>query len=133
MLKDDRWCFACGSENPHGMHMSDFEFDGETYTARWEPSKHFQGWEGVLHGGIVATLLDEVMTRLIWVQGHTVATVELNIRYHRQTPCDQPLVARARQMGSRRRLFEVESELLLPDGTITATATAKLMMPRGES
>ena len=132
MLKDDKWCFACGPENPHGLQIADFEFDGETYIARWQPSKFYQGWAGMLHGGIVATLLDEVMTRIIWVQGYTVATVEMNVRYHHSTPIDQELTARARQVRARGRLFEVESELLLPDGTVTATATARLLMPRDE-
>ena len=56
MLKDDKWCFACGSQNPHGLQMSDFDFDGETYTARWRPSKFHQGWADILHGGIVAAV-----------------------------------------------------------------------------
>lgn len=132
MLKDDKWCFACGSQNPHGLQMADFDFDGETYTARWRPSKFHQGWADILHGGIVAAVLDEVMTRLVWVQGYPVATVEMTVRYHQQTPLDQELTARARQVSAKRRLFEVESELLLPDGTVTATATAKLLMPRDE-
>ena len=132
MLKDDEWCFACGPQNPHGLRLRDFQFDGTYYSVEWRPSRSYQGWAGIVHGGIVATLLDEVMTRLLWEQGHTVATAEMCIKYHRAAPLDTELIARAWLTKSKRRFLQTAAELLLPDGSVVASAEAKFLIPRDE-
>ena len=83
MLKDDDWCFACGQSNPRGLQLKDFKFDGTHYSVTWQPSRYYQGWAEILHGGIVATLLDEVMTRLLSEQGINAATAIISTRKER--------------------------------------------------
>ncbi len=132
MLKADDWCFACGQSNPHGLRLKDFEFDGTYYSVKWHPSQYYQGWAGIVHGGIIATLLDEVMTRLLWEQGNQVATAELCIRYHEAVSLDDELTARARLVSRKRRFFETEAEVLLADGRVVASAHAKFLIPRDD-
>ncbi|MFZ0472834.1 MAG: PaaI family thioesterase, partial [Bacteroidales bacterium] len=55
---DQNLCFGCGPANPAGLKLT-FEEDEEKLYAEWQPSAHFQGYTNVLHGGIIATLLDE--------------------------------------------------------------------------
>lgn len=125
-LEADDYCFACGKENPQGLHMT-FSEEGEYYVSRWQPLPHHQGWYKILHGGLVSTLLDEVMTWRLVSQGHEVVTAEITVRLKTPTPLDQELTARARVVSQRRKFYEVESELLLADGTVTATASGKFM------
>jgi len=132
MLKDDDWCFACGQSNPRGLQLKDFKFDGTHYSVTWQPSRYYQGWAEILHGGIVATLLDEVMTRLLSEQGINAATARLCVRYHQAAPLRQQLVAQAWVTAAKGRFFETAAELLVPDGTLVASAEAKFLIPRDD-
>lgn len=125
-LQADTYCFACGKDNPFGLHM-EFVDEGDDYVCRWHPQPHHQGWVKILHGGLVSTLLDEVMTWRLVSLGHNVVTAEITVRLKAPTPLDQELTVRGRVVAQRRRLFDVEGEIVLPDGTVTATANAKFM------
>lgn len=125
-LQADTYCFACGKDNPFGLHM-EFVDEGDDYVCRWHPQPHHQGWVKILHGGLVSTLLDEVMTWRLVSLGHDVVTAEITVRLKEPTPLDQELTVRGRVVAQRRRLFEVEGEIALPDGTVTATASGKFM------
>ncbi|MFO7948251.1 MAG: PaaI family thioesterase [Armatimonadota bacterium] len=130
MLKDSDWCFACGQSNPHGLRLNDFNYDGDRYWVSFTPQRHHQGWSGVVHGGIVATLLDEVMTRMLWHEGTNAATAELNIRYHHPTPVGEELTATAHKVQRRHGVMSMEAEVETDDGTVLASARAKFMTPR---
>jgi uncharacterized protein (TIGR00369 family) len=125
-LAVDDYCFACGRANPKGLHLA-FRFEGDDYVCDFTPAKEYQGWTDIVHGGIVATVLDEVMTRLLWEKGLNAVTAELHIRLKRPVPVGQSATARARLIGSRRRIYETEAELTLADGTLAATAHGKFM------
>ena len=56
--KEGYYCFGCAPTNPIGLHMEFFE-EGDQIISFWRPQDHFQGWVGVLHGGIISTLIDE--------------------------------------------------------------------------
>ena len=125
-LQADDYCFACGKDNPSGLKMK-FTEEGADYVCRWRPSPHHQGWSKILHGGLVSTLLDEVMTWRLASRGVDAVTAEITVRLKQPTPLDQELTIRARIASQRRRLYQVEGEITLPDGTVTATATAKFL------
>lgn len=127
-LKDDRWCFACGPENPHGLRLHDFHQEGDEYVVTFVPQRHHQGWQGITHGGIVATLLDEVMTRMIYDQGRAAVTAEIRVRYHRALPTGEPVQARAREIETRGRLVRTRSQLSDRQGTLIASAEAKFLL-----
>lgn len=122
----DDYCFACGQANPKGLQLS-FQFKGEDYVCDFTPAKEYQGWTGILHGGIVATVMDEIMTRLLWERGIKAMTAEITVRLRKPAPIGSPLTARARLVSERKRLYNTEAELLLRDGTIVATARGKFL------
>ncbi|GAB1405754.1 MAG: PaaI family thioesterase [Lentimicrobiaceae bacterium] len=63
-------CFGCAPDNPYGLKMQFVELpDG--VMATWQPESHFEGWKNVLHGGIQATLMDEIASWLVFVKLHT--------------------------------------------------------------
>ncbi|NLO74078.1 MAG: PaaI family thioesterase [candidate division WS1 bacterium] len=126
-LKDDKWCFACGPENPHGLRLSGFHRQGEYYTVEFSPERHHQGWQGITHGGIIATLLDEVMTRILHEEGVNVVTAEITVRYHQPVVTGSPVRARAWVVENRGRLIHTKAELTSVQGESLASAQAKFI------
>lgn len=135
LLSDDGWCFACGPHNPHGLHLTDFHFQDDQYVCHFSPERCHQGWVGIIHGGILATLLDEIMSRMLWAYGIHAMTGEITIRYHQPVPIGQRLTVRGWISRRRGELVETEAKLELPDATVAATARAKFIQasPTGDS
>ncbi len=122
----DDYCFACGPANPHGLKLKGFTLCGDSYTFAWTPPDFVQGWHKVVHGGIIATVLDEAMTRLLWEKGITAVTAELTIRFLRPLPVGTPTRVTARIADHRRKLWTLEAEIADEAGAY-ARATARYM------
>jgi len=121
----DDYCFACGMENPIGLHLT-FDFDGEKVTTRKTLSREFQGYAGAAHGGIISTMLDETMCKFIAAKYHEKAvTGRLEVRYKFPTPVEQELKISAWEESQRRNIITMRSTVETKDGVITAEATAK--------
>jgi len=125
-LENDNRCFACGAKNERGLRLT-FRWEGDDYLCEFEPEPWVQGWVGITHGGIVCTVLDEVMNRLVYERGGLAVTAELTIRFRKPVPTGTRVTVRGRLRGRRKRLFEAEAEVVLPDGEIAATATGKFL------
>jgi uncharacterized protein (TIGR00369 family) len=81
-------CFACSKTNPHGLQMEFWE-DGEEIVSFWSPKNHYIGWKGVIHGGIIATMMDEIGEWLINKKLNTVGvTTNLNVKYRKPLKSD---------------------------------------------
>ncbi len=124
----DQMCFACGSANPVGLKLT-FHHDGEDYVTTFTADRVYQGYHGVLHGGIMATLLDEIMARAVWASYGPAATAKLEVRYRRPAPTGQPIEVRGCILAVRRnaRVFETTAAARLADGTLLAEATGVIM------
>ena len=120
-MRDGSGCFACGPANPIGLRLR-FTADGDTVRAEFTPGPHFQGYDGVVHGGIVAAALDDAMAQLFHMKGQESLTARLEIRFRKETPVGERLVVTAWLTGGRARLFTAEAALSLPDGTRLAEA-----------
>lgn len=120
-MRNGSGCFACGQENPIGLRLR-FTAQGDSVRAEFTPGPRYQGYEGVVHGGIVAAALDDAMAQLFHMRGQESLTARLEIRFRRETPVGRRLVVTARLTGERTRLFTAEAVLSLPDGTRLAEA-----------
>lgn len=105
-------CFGCAPDNPRGLHLEFYE-DGDDIVAYWEPGKYYQGWLDTLHGGIQATLMDElagwVVMRKLQTSG---VTSRLDARYLKAVRTDQgPLTIRGRITNRKRNAVFIETEL----------------------
>lgn len=121
---NSRMCFLCGRQNPVGLKL-DFYEDHEAKQVRAEITvpEVFQGYPGVVHGGIVAALLDEVAGRAVLIGGSDedlMATLRLTVRYRRPTPTNVPLTIVGWVERPGKRMAKVAGEIRLPDGTVTA-------------
>jgi len=129
-------CFVCGLQNLAGLKLAFYE-DPEAGQVRAEFTvpDEYQGYPGVVHGGIIAAVLDEVSGRAVLIRGSEedlMATLKITIRYRRPTPTGTPLTAvgwveRMGGMGAR-----VAGEIRLPDGTVTAECESVLVHPPQE-
>lgn len=119
----NQWCFACGKDNPIGLHL-EFTENEDSYYTIFTPRPEHQGYDGIMHGGLVSTLLDEVMARYIYAKGYNAVTARLDVRFKKPTPIGQELTVTAKITGKRGTMYEVVGEITLPDGTITAQGKA---------
>jgi acyl-coenzyme A thioesterase PaaI-like protein len=90
---NSRTCFVCGVDNIHGLHIQFYEEQPGKITAAIKVPGHFQGYPGIVHGGIIAAMLDEVSGRTIMTdQGNRwMVTASLSIRYRKPVPVEKPL------------------------------------------
>jgi len=128
-------CFVCGLENPAGLRLVFYETSHDEVMATYNPPDHFQGYPGVLHGGIVASLLDEAGGRVVMIGDHKhfMLTAKLEVKYRRPTPLGQTLTVYGRLIKRRGRLAQAYAELRLADGTVTAEAELTLADLPGEA
>ena len=115
----DHNCFACGLENPIGMRLQ-IELGEGIAAARWTAGKHYVGWSDKLHGGIIATLLDEVMAWAPSSFDSWAVTAEMTVRYRSPAMPGEELQAEGRVVERRRRIYEVRGEVRGGDGRVIA-------------
>jgi uncharacterized protein (TIGR00369 family) len=120
-----RDCFVCGAHNPHGLRLH-FHREGEEVLADFTPQPQHAGFRGIVHGGILATVLDEAM---FWAAASTTKrfclAAELNVRFVNKVSVGQKLTIIARLRADRGRLWESSAELRNEAGTVCARATCK--------
>jgi uncharacterized protein (TIGR00369 family) len=121
-------CFVCGESNPVGLNLRS-ETDGRTVRIRFTPRKEHIGFAHTVHGGLVATLLDEIMTWACAINTKRFAfCAELNVRYVHPVPPNVPTEGTAELTANRRdRVFEAKAELRNSGGVVLATATGKYL------
>lgn len=117
-------CFGCGPANPQGLHLR-FEIDTThpevpTATAHIQLTQLHEGPPGHIHGGIVATLLDEAMSKLNRPLNVLAMTRHMEVDYLRPAPLHQPLVLISRHLRREGRKLFHQAELQHPDGTVLA-------------
>lgn len=117
-------CFVCGRHNEYGLKMSFYDDGRSTVYADYTVSEQYQGFPGIVHGGIIAAILDEVVGRvaLIGDHHHFMMSVTLDIKYRHPVPVNTPLKIVGRTVKLRGRLGKAVGEVCLPDGTIAAEA-----------
>lgn len=101
-------CFGCDPHSPEGLRMEFYE-EGEEVVSRWQPRPEFQGWVDTLHGGIQATLADEISSWVVFRKFQTSGvTSRMEVRYHRPIRTSDPYIdLRARVVSQRRNLVEI--------------------------
>jgi len=126
-VSDDNRCFACGKDNPIGLKL-EFNTEEEYTVSTLNFRNDFAGWENMVHGGILSTVLDEVMVKSAGVNGFKCVTGELNVRY--KSPCitGKEYKLRGKVTGINKRLIFTEGEILDIDGNIIASGTGKMFV-----
>ena len=117
-------CFACGTLNTHGMQLEIHIEEGRSWT-ELQLERRFEGWEGIAHGGILCTILDEVMAWSLVGADNWGVTARLAVDFKRPVPVDRPIRAEGWVTELRRRLVTTAGSIVdAGDGTLLATADA---------
>jgi len=117
-------CFACGTLNVHGLQLELHAADDRCWV-ELELAERFGGWEGIAHGGIVCTILDEVMAWAVVDHDIWGVTARMSVEFKRPVPLGRRIRGEGRVTNVRRRIVEAEGVILDPaDGTVLARSTA---------
>ena len=116
-------CFGCGQNNPIGLKLN-FKWDGKQVRAEFTPNKFHQGWSGIIHGGIITTVLDEAMGYVAYYEGIKCVTSSMQTRFKRPLSIDEPTIVTASLTKNARRYVETEAKIATRDGTTIAECTA---------
>lgn len=126
---NSRHCFVCGVANPYGLHLRFYESGPGEVTAEYTVPERYQGYPGVVHGGIVAAMLDEVCGR-VHMGGDPprfMFTARLEIRYRHNVPVGKPLRLVGRVARSKARAATAIGEIFDAEGVLLAEAEALLV------
>ena len=126
-------CLVCGVDNDFGLKTRFYETENNELIAVFQPLDEHQSYPNVIHGGISATILDEVIGRAIMMttDSNTFGvTIELKVRYKKPVPLGSELKAIARITRDKGRIFEGTGELYLPNGDVAVEAEGKYMKRR---
>lgn len=125
-VSEDDKCFVCGAANPSGLKAR-FVIDQDKRRAvcSIRIPETYQGWKGLVHGGIIAALVDEAGVYACRASGTHFVTAELNVKYRAPVPVDQDILVTAEVVESRRRIYSVVGKIEL-SGTVLVESTAKI-------
>ena len=125
---DDHRCFVCGPENPAGLRL-EFRHPGPGPAAEAEVvfPDHLQGWRKTVHGGLLATVLDEAMIKAAAAAGIKCVTAELTVKYLKPVACGGPYRVSGRVLDAHGRLVMTEGSLFDGSGAVYARATGKMV------
>lgn len=115
-------CFGCGSANPSGLQLAFTAVEADSVISTVTISANFDGHPGYLHGGIIATLLDEAMSKAVRRRGITAMTRKIEIEYLRPVPSGVPVRLEGRLVHSEERKNWTEAKVLNEKGKVLAEA-----------
>jgi len=125
---DHAHCLMCGACNPRSLGLC-FENDGEAVRATFDAESTLQGYTGILHGGVVASLLDAAMAHCLFHQGVQGLTGDLHIRFVRAIPCEMTVEVRGWVLSVHGPVYRLRAELVA-ERRIMAWAEGKFMRRR---
>ncbi len=124
-LEDNNKCFACGKDNPIGLKLK-FEWNEGISYAEFTPKEEHQGWRGVVHGGIISTLLDETMVWSMCFLDIKAMTVQMEVRYRKPAEIGEKLMLKGEIASQRGRLIQAKAQIHSNKGLV-AEATGKFL------
>jgi uncharacterized protein (TIGR00369 family) len=121
-------CFVCGRKNPSGLYMQFYDNGNDEVYSDYTVASRYQSYPGIVHGGILASMLDEVVGRvaIIGDHHHFMVSVRLQVLYRHPVSVETPLKIRGRIVRLKGRLGKAQGEIILPDGTVACEASITL-------
>ena len=128
---EDGMCFACGDKNPISLALKFKEIAENKVKAEFIPGEYHQGYNGIIHGGLTATLLDEAMAHVIGFKGIKAFTAELNIRYRKAIEIGEKLEIIGKYISSKKssiaNVHYAQAEIFDKNGILKAKAESKFI------
>ena len=120
------YCLICGTRNPDSLGLCFRDVDASTVCTRFQAYPGLQGYDGILHGGVISALLDAAMTHCLFHRGVQAVTGDLRVRFLEPIPCDLALDVRGWIVSDTPPLYQLKAQLV-HDGRVMAWAQAKFV------
>ena len=128
LTSESNHCFVCGPANPIGLGVT-FVLDADVCRGEFTPGPEHMGYDQVTHGGIVFSLLDDVMANWVWLQGDRCFTAKADIRYRAELAVGTPIRLEGRCIKRKGRLAQMEGKLIRKaDDFVVAEASGRFMI-----
>ena len=133
LRSDANNCFVCGPHNPIGLKLSFTIDEGNICRSQFTPAENHCGYDGVTHGGIVFSALDDVMANWLFLKGFKAFTAKCEIRYRYALPIGTPVRLEGHCLKQRARLTQMRGLLIREDTEdVVAEAEASFMLSTEE-
>lgn len=119
-------CVVCGQANEQGLGLAFSLCEDGSVEARFECKTHLQGYDGLLHGGVISSLMDGAMTNCLFAHGIVAVTVEMTVRFRHPIVVNDSLEVKAHITYSQPPLYVVAAEIV-QNGQVKAKTTGKFM------
>ncbi len=129
---EHRNCLLCGDMHPSSFGLRFAPHDDGSVRAGFQSYDELQGYDGILHGGIIASLLDSAMINCLFQRGVRAMTADLKVRYKHSVPCNAKLVVLGQLVESRPPLYRLEARLMLGERTMARAEARFMQMTKGE-
>jgi uncharacterized protein (TIGR00369 family) len=123
-------CFGCGPANAAGLQLEFHPGEDKTVFCRATIPETFQSFPGFLHGGIIATILDEAMSKAVRTLGLNSLTFQMEIDYLRPVPSGKPICIEGRLVRSEGRKHWAEAKIVSAKGSILARSKGQFIQVR---
>jgi len=110
-------CFACGPDNLRGLHLHFQLNENDEMIAEWTPEPSLEGYTGMIHGGLISTVLDEAMAKIVAAKRRSALTVELRVRFRRKVATGDKVVISGWLTRCDKRVINAEAKITATDGT----------------
>jgi len=124
-MERDNYCFVCSKNNPKSLHLKFKNIGNNTVIAEFELEKEYEGYPNTVHGGILASILDDAMANTIFINNAPIYTVELNIQYLKRCFVKENLMVKAWIEKKYHRIIEAKGEITDLNGELRTIATGK--------
>ena len=125
-LRDDHYCFVCGTRNKSGLHL-EFRLnnDEDMMSTEFTPQKRHQGFKDIVHGGLIGLILDEIMVNLAWKKGYPAVSAEFTVRLRKMARIGEKISFKSWIEREQKKMVYTCSEARNVTGDVIATAVAK--------
>lgn len=127
LRSDANQCFVCGPGNPIGLHLT-FEIVDEVCVSRFTPAEHHCGYDGVTHGGLIFSVLDDVMANWLFLKGLKAFTAKCDIRYRDALPTGTAVRLEGRCLKQKGRLTQMQGLMIREDNSDVVAETVASFM-----
>ncbi len=119
-------CFVCSANNEHGLNLEFTPSEDGGVSASFTCSKKYEGYPGVIHGGIISSIVDGAMTNCLFIRGVVAVTADLNVRFRWPVFIDKKATVKAEVRRNDSPLYVVEARII-QEGKVRITATGKFL------
>ena len=128
LRSDANHCFVCGPRNPIGLRL-EFRLVGDICTSEFMPGEHHCGYDGVTHGGIIFSALDDVMANWLFLKGNKAFTARCEVRYRAALPLGTQVTLTGECTGRKGKLVRMHGLMTrMGTGDVVAESSASFML-----